>query len=88
MKLEAKNTKTFWKEVLTMKINCYDFAMKFAFAKKIIFVLTTHYNDTDSENIKTVECERYPEYDLRHYDVIMCSAEKKNTFKVYGYREV
>jgi len=71
-----------------MKINCYDFAMKFAFAKKIIFVLTTHYNETNNETTNIVECERFPEYNLINYDVIMCSAEKKNVFKVYGYKEV
>lgn len=71
-----------------MKINCYEFAQNFAFAKSIEFVLVTHYSDTDSEKVETLTCESYPDYSVRHFDVIMCAAQKKNCFKVWGYREV
>ena len=71
-----------------LNTNCYDFAMKFAFAKEIEFVLTTHYTETESERTDFITCEKYPEYDMRYYEVVMCAATKKNCFRVYGYREV
>jgi hypothetical protein len=70
-----------------MKTNCYDFAMKLACAKMITFYLTTHYTETNSERTDKYELDS-PEWSFHEYDLIMCTAEKKNHFAVYGIREV
>ena len=71
------------------KINCYDFANYFAFAKVVTFHMVTHFLETGSERCDTFICENGDiDYNYRHYSVIMCKADKKNHFTVYGYREV